>query len=63
MGFQSLILSAVLFVALFQSIESESFFDIGCKGQYDTVGWAKVDRIIEDCFSLMRSWELYKLTK
>lgn len=63
MGFRSLTLTVVFLVALIQSIESGPFEDIGCKGQYDSVGWAKLDRIVDDCFSLIRSVELYKLAR
>lgn len=63
MSFRSLVISVVIFVGLIQSIESGPFEDIGCKGELDSVGWAKLDRIVEDCFSLMRSVELYGLSR
>lgn len=65
MDLRSLICSAMLFVAFIQSIESSrtSFDEIGCKGVYDSAGWAKIDRIVEDCHSLFHDTELYNLSR
>lgn len=65
MNFRSVVFSAMLFAAMIHMIESsgQSFEAIGCKGVYDAVGWAKIDKIIEDCWYLYRSTELYALAR
>lgn len=69
MSLRSLIFAAVLFVAFIQSIESSvespiiSFDKIGCKGEFDSAGWAKIDRIIETCHNLYHSVEFYNLSR
>lgn len=67
MGVRNLTLSMVVLVAFIQSINSQSpaqlfkvtFRDSGCRGTFDSSEFAKVDRMIEECYDLFKEPELY----
>lgn len=65
MAIKCFVFAAVIFVAYIQTIESsiQEFDEIGCKGRYETAGWAKIDRIIQDCYNLYRNTELFGLSR
>lgn len=63
MNSKSLRILIVLIVALIHCTEAGPFENNGCKGQLDSVGWAKLDKIVDDCYSLFREPELATLAR
>ncbi|XP_037911739.1 ion transport peptide-like isoform X1 [Hermetia illucens] len=69
---RNLMISVVLILALVPLIATlprhslskrTPFFEIGCKGSYNSSLFSKLDRICDDCYNLFREVELLRLCK